>query len=51
MLGGTLFYVLDFLLLTIYAQEYNPALMIRVGLMYGNNVNVGFETTAEYGLF
>jgi len=34
MLGGTLFYVLDFLLLTIYAQEYNPALMIRVGLMY-----------------
>lgn len=49
MLGGTLFYVLDFLLLTIYAQEYNPALMIRVGLMYGNNVTVGFETTAEYG--
>ncbi len=49
LLSGSLFYVLEFLFLNIYAQEYDPSLMIRVGLMYGNNVTVGFETKTKYG--
>lgn len=49
MLSGTLYYLFDFLFLAINAQEYNLDLMIRVGLMYGSGVTVGFETTAERG--
>lgn len=49
MLGGSLFYVLEFLFLDIYAQSYDSDLAIRVGLMYGNSVTVGFETKADYG--
>ncbi len=49
MLSGSLYYVFYFLILGVNAQEYNPDLMIRVGLMYGSGVTVGFETTAKYG--
>ncbi len=51
MLSGSIYYVFQFLFIHAHAsaQEFNPDNLIRVGLMYGNGVTVGFETTAEHG--
>jgi SpoIID/LytB domain len=49
MLAGSLYMVLEFLFIKAQAQEYDSDLMLRVGLMYGDGVTIGFETTADNG--
>ena len=59
MLGSVFGTLLYNLVLPIYASEPDErlsldtdadSLNIRVGLMYGSNVTVGFEVTTPYGL-
>ncbi len=47
-LFGTIFY---YLALPTFAADTTEDKLIRVGLMYGNNITVGFETDAPYGFF
>ena len=52
---GTLFY--NLMIMRVYAADERlmnsdadaDSLKVRIGLMYGSNVTVGFETTAPYG--
>lgn len=53
MVGGTAYSLIYMLMLTASAADAEPEVLddlnIRVGLMYGDGVTVGFETETEYG--
>jgi len=50
MLLGTFSIALSFIIPSLKAEEFSDAPILRIGLMYGSGVTVGFETTTEYGV-
>ena len=49
MLLSVIAVLIPFLGIDSYAAGYDPDTTVRVGLMYGSNVTIGFETKAEHG--